>query len=123
MSNKPSFKGCSVVSCGAMRPELKYLIDQGFLDADKVLYTGSGLHDKPIDLEDQLVRQVGKGSGRLQKVGHCRREHEPHHQETDDGKNRRSSEIRTHAIHEVDRFQPRRGAGNPQGKGGRVRPL
>ncbi len=74
MNNKPSFKDCSVVSCGTMRPELNHLRDQGFLDADKVLFTGPGLHDKPGDLEDQMnerkFERVEKsiGSSRLAAV-------------------------------------------------------
>ena len=68
MNEQVSFKGCSIVSCGTMRPELNHLKDEGFLDADKVLYTGPGLHDKPADLEDQLVRQLRKAKEVSQQI-------------------------------------------------------
>jgi hypothetical protein len=63
-----TFEGCSIVSCGTMRMELKELQEEGFLDADKVYFTTPGLHEIPRELENQLVRQMGRGgekSGRL----------------------------------------------------------
>ncbi|MBW1971396.1 MAG: DUF1638 domain-containing protein [Deltaproteobacteria bacterium] len=58
MAKEISFKGYSIVSCGTMRPELEHLKKTGFLDADKILYTAPGLHDKPKLLEKQLRRQL-----------------------------------------------------------------
>ena len=52
------FDGCSIVACGTLRRELGYLREIGFLDAERVLYTGAGLHAKPEELERQLVRQL-----------------------------------------------------------------
>jgi len=54
------FDGYSIVACGTLRRELSYLRDSGFLDAERVLYTGPGLHAKPEELERQLVRQLGR---------------------------------------------------------------
>jgi len=53
-----SFKGYTVVSCGTLRRELNYLRDTGFLDADKILYTTPGLHERQTELERQLIRQL-----------------------------------------------------------------
>lgn len=58
-----SFEGFSIVSCGTLRMELKQLKEEGFLDADRILYTTPGLHEIPRDLESQLVRQLGKAGG------------------------------------------------------------
>lgn len=56
-----SFKGCSVVSCGTLRMELNKLKEEGFLDVDKMYFTTPGLHEIPRELENQLVRQMGRG--------------------------------------------------------------
>jgi len=52
------FDGCSIVACGTLRRELGYLRESGFLGADRLLYTGAGLHAKPEELERQLMRQI-----------------------------------------------------------------
>ena len=52
------FDGCSIVACGTLRRELGYLHENGFLNAERLLYTGAGLHAKPEELERQLVRQL-----------------------------------------------------------------
>jgi hypothetical protein len=54
------FDGCSIVACGTLRRELSYLRESGFLDAERLLYTGAGLHAKPEELERQLLRQLGR---------------------------------------------------------------
>lgn len=43
-----------------MRRELVRLQEEGFLDADRILYTTPGLHEVPRELEKQLVRRVNK---------------------------------------------------------------
>jgi hypothetical protein len=53
----------SIVACGTLRQEIKRLADEGRLDADRVLYTGPGLHERPAELESQLTRQLGKVCG------------------------------------------------------------
>jgi hypothetical protein len=58
MAGSPSFKGYSIVSCGTLSPELKYLHDNGFLDADKILYTRPGLHENPREFDKHLRRQL-----------------------------------------------------------------
>jgi hypothetical protein len=58
MNSHTSFKGYSVVSCGTLRGEVEYLQKTGFLDADKVLFTAPGLHEKQKELQKQLVRRL-----------------------------------------------------------------
>ncbi|MFW6114011.1 MAG: DUF1638 domain-containing protein, partial [Actinomycetota bacterium] len=59
-NNDASFEGYSIVSCGSLRMELKKLKEEGFLNADKSYFTTPGLHEIPRELEDQLVRQLGR---------------------------------------------------------------
>ena len=68
MSTHSLFKGYSVVSCGTLRPELNHLRDEGFLDADRILYTAPGLHEHPRELEKQLTRQLVNARKHTQKV-------------------------------------------------------
>ncbi len=53
-----SFKGFTIVSCGILKRELSYLENIGFLDADKILYTESGLHANRDELKSQLTRRL-----------------------------------------------------------------
>ena len=55
-----SFRGISIVACGTMRAELRRLADEGFLDADALLFTAPGLHEWPWELDKQLARQLRK---------------------------------------------------------------
>ena len=68
MHNHLSFKGCSIVSCGTLRRELNYLKEFRFLDADKILFTAPGLHEKQMELEKQLIRQLNNAKKYSQKV-------------------------------------------------------
>ena len=58
MPNEVSFKGWTIVSCGTLRRELNHLRDNGFLDADKILFTTPGLHEHLDELERQLRKQL-----------------------------------------------------------------
>jgi len=58
MANHTSFKGYTIVSCGTLRRELNHLKDTSFLDADKILFTAPGLHERQIELERQFTRQL-----------------------------------------------------------------
>jgi len=49
-----SFQGVSIVSCGTLRMELEKLKEEGFLDADKILYTTPGLHEVCSELKEQV---------------------------------------------------------------------
>jgi len=58
MPDEVSFKGWTIVSCGTLRRELNHLRDNGFLDADKILFTTPGLHEHLDQLERQLRKQL-----------------------------------------------------------------
>ena len=60
MSRDLSFANHCIVSCGILRPELTFLMDAGFLDAHKVLFTPPGLHVLPDELEKQLLKTLNK---------------------------------------------------------------
>ena len=62
MSDRVSFEGYSIVSCGTMRLELESLRQSGFLDADKIFYCAPGLHEWPWELEKQLPRQLSRAA-------------------------------------------------------------
>jgi len=64
----PSFKGCSIVSCGTLRMELDSLRQTGFLDADEVFYCAPGLHEWPWELEKQLPRQLSRAAQNSAKI-------------------------------------------------------
>jgi len=68
MANRPSFKGYTIVSCGTLRRELGYLKDTNFLDADKILFTAPGLHERQTELEKQFVRQLVNAKKYSQKT-------------------------------------------------------
>ena len=55
-----SFANHCIVSCGILRPELTFLMDAGFLDAYKVLFTPPGLHVLPDELEKQLLQALNR---------------------------------------------------------------
>lgn len=68
MKKDISFKGTSIVSCGILKSELEYLKNTHFLDADKILFTAPGLHEKQTELERQLSRQLEKARTYSQEV-------------------------------------------------------
>jgi len=68
VSDDSSFVGSAIVSCGTLRDELSALQDQGFLDADRILFTAPGLHEAPRKLEEQLVRQLAKAKEVAEKT-------------------------------------------------------
>ena len=68
MSNHVLFEGYAIVSCGTLRPELNYLKDSGFLNADKIFYTTPGLHENVHELEKQLIKQLTNAKKYSQKI-------------------------------------------------------
>ena len=63
-----SFQDYAIVACGTLNMELNKLRDTGFLDAGKILYTKPGLHQSPRELENQLIRQIGKAKDYSRKI-------------------------------------------------------
>lgn len=68
MPEEAPFKGYSIVSCGTLRQELKFLQETDFLSADKILYTTPGLHEIPSELEKQLKKQIDNAKKYSQKI-------------------------------------------------------
>src|SRR4030042_511450 len=55
-----SFSDIAIVSCGTLSLELNHLRETGFLNARQILYTTPGLHETPLDLEKQLLKQIAQ---------------------------------------------------------------
>ena len=58
MADKESFKGTTIVTCSVMKKELERLREQGFLDADDVLFTTAGHHENPRGMEEELPEKL-----------------------------------------------------------------
>ena len=54
------FREHCMASCGILYPEMKHLMNTGFLNPRQILFTPPGLHAKPPELERQLVRRLEK---------------------------------------------------------------
>lgn len=65
---KTTFEEFSIISCGTLRAELNSLYEEGFLNADKILYTTPGLHEIPWELERQLKKQIDNAKRYSQKI-------------------------------------------------------
>jgi len=63
-----SFSDLAIVSCGTLSLELNYLKETGYLDASHIFYTTPGLHEKPRELESQLIQRVEKAKEKAAKV-------------------------------------------------------
>ena len=68
MSKKADFKEYSVIACGTLSAELNVLAKEGFLNADKVLYTAPGLHETPWKFERQLKKQFDNTKKYTRKI-------------------------------------------------------
>lgn len=68
MARLNSFAGCSIVACGTIRPELKRLQLDEFLDPDQLLFTGPGLHEDCKELKRQLLMQLDKARSASDRV-------------------------------------------------------
>ncbi|MBN3038238.1 MAG: DUF1638 domain-containing protein [Candidatus Omnitrophica bacterium] len=61
-------KTYTIVSCGTMRLELEQLRKEGFLHAQKILYTAPGLHENRHQLEKQLKTQLDSAKKYAEKI-------------------------------------------------------
>ena len=66
--NSVSFTDIAIVSCGTLSLELKYLKEEGFLDAAHLFFTTPGLHEDIRELERQLIQKINKAKERVDKV-------------------------------------------------------
>jgi hypothetical protein len=56
--NQNTFENRCIISCGMLHPELTYLLDDGFLNPRRILFTPPGLHAIPEKLEQHLHRRL-----------------------------------------------------------------
>jgi hypothetical protein len=55
---QPTFENHCIISCGMLHPELTHLVDTGFLNPRRLLFTPPGLHALPEKLEEHLLRRL-----------------------------------------------------------------
>lgn len=58
MNAHPTFKDRCIISCGMLHPEVGHLMETGFLNPRRVLFTPPGLHAVPKRLEEQLLKRL-----------------------------------------------------------------
>lgn len=56
----PSFADHCIISCGMLHPELTHLVETGFLNPRRILFTPPGLHARPEKLEDHLLTRLAQ---------------------------------------------------------------
>jgi hypothetical protein len=49
-----------IISCGMFHPELTHLVETGFLNPRRILFTPPGLHALPEKLEEHLLRRLAQ---------------------------------------------------------------
>jgi len=57
---QPTFEDRCIVSCGMLQPEMAYLMETGFLNPQRVLFTPPGLHALPDRLEEHLLNRLAQ---------------------------------------------------------------
>ncbi len=63
-----SFSDIIIISCGILSPELNYLRETELFDAQHVVCTPPGLHERPKELERQLTQKVNIAKEKSDKV-------------------------------------------------------
>ena len=58
--NQPLFEDYCIVSCGMLHPEMSHLMDTGYLNPRRILFTPPGLHALPERLETYLLKRISK---------------------------------------------------------------
>jgi hypothetical protein len=58
MPRLTTFEDRCIVSCGMLHPEISHLMQIGFLNPRRVLFTPPGLHALPHKLEEHLLRRL-----------------------------------------------------------------
>ena len=56
--NRPTFEERCIISCAILYPELSYLMETGFLNPRRILFTPPGLHALPNRLEQNLLKKL-----------------------------------------------------------------
>jgi len=63
VATKSTFSRHNIVCCGTLRAEMQVLREDGFLDAEHVLFTTPGLHERPTEPARQLANRILKAKG------------------------------------------------------------
>lgn len=63
-----SFRNCAIVACGTVNLEINLMVQNGFLDAARILYTKPGRHEIPRELEEQLIKQIANAKKYASKI-------------------------------------------------------
>lgn len=63
-----SFSDIAIVSWGTLSLWFTYLQKSGFLDARHIIYNTPGLHERPRELERQLVYRINKAKEKADRV-------------------------------------------------------
>jgi len=58
--NRPTFNDRCIISCGMLHPEMTRLIESGFLNPQRILFTPPGLHALPDKLEEHLLKRLAQ---------------------------------------------------------------
>jgi hypothetical protein len=56
----PTFEDRCIVSCGMLQPEMAHLMESGFLDPHRILFTPPGLHALTYRLEEHLLDRLAR---------------------------------------------------------------
>lgn len=56
----PTFEDRCIISCGMLHPEINHLVETGFLNPQRVLFTPPGLHALPDRLEEHLLERLSR---------------------------------------------------------------
>jgi hypothetical protein len=56
--NGPTFENRCIISCGMLHPEMTRLVESGFLNPCRLLFTPPGLHALPDRLEEHLLKRL-----------------------------------------------------------------
>jgi len=52
------FEDYCIISCGMLHPEMTHLVEKGFLNPRRILFTPPGLHALPDKLEEHLLKRL-----------------------------------------------------------------
>jgi len=56
--NRPTFEDRCIISCGMLQPEIAHLMETGFLNPRRILFTPPGLHALTDRLEEHLLDRL-----------------------------------------------------------------
>jgi len=56
----PTFEDHCIIACGMLHPEMTHLMETGFLNPRRLLFTPPGLHALPRRLEEHLIKRLGQ---------------------------------------------------------------